>query len=88
MLHCKNQNINIMEIQPDRQVLLDIVNTRMPFGKFKGRLLCDIPVYYLVWCQQKDAFPKGKIGDLMKNVLEIKTNNLDYILEKIKSWKT
>ncbi|MEM9548125.1 MAG: DUF3820 family protein [Bacteroidota bacterium] len=76
-----------MELQPDRRVLLEIVSTEMPFGKYKGRLICDIPVYYLVWCQQKGAFPKGRIGELMQNALEIKTNNLGYILEEIKSWK-
>lgn len=76
-----------MNIQPDRRVLLDIVNTKMPFGKYKGRYISDIPVYYLVWCKQKDAFPKGKIGELMQNVLEIKSNNLGYILDEIKSWR-
>lgn len=75
-----------MEIQPDKKVLLQIVTTRMPFGKYKGRLLCDIPVYYLVWCKQKDAFPKGKVGELLMNVLEIKTNNLGHILQEIKTW--
>ena len=76
-----------MDLQPDRQVLLEIVTSRMPYGKYKGRLISDIPVYYLVWCQQNDAFPKGRIGELMQNVLEIKTNNLGFILEEIKSWK-
>jgi len=75
-----------MEIKPNRQILIDIVTTRMPFGKYKGRLISDLPVYYLVWCKQKDAFPKGKIGELMQNVLEIKSNNLGHILTKIKSF--
>ncbi len=73
--------------QPDRKVLLDIVNTQMPYGKYKDWLLCDIPVHYLEWMQNKDAFPKGKIGDLLRNVLEIKINNLEYILREIKSWR-
>ena len=76
-----------MEIKPDKQVLLEIVTTQMTFGKYKGRFICDIPVYYLVWCKQKGAFPKGRIGELMQNVLEIKTNNLGYILTEIKSWR-
>jgi uncharacterized protein (DUF3820 family) len=76
-----------MEIRPDKNVLLEIVTTRMPYGKYKGRLISDIPVHYLVWCKQKDAFPNGKIGELMQNVLEIKTNDLGYILEEIKRWK-
>jgi uncharacterized protein (DUF3820 family) len=76
-----------MEIKPDRKVLLEIVNTQMTFGKYKGRLISDIPVHYLVWCKQKGAFPRGKIGELMQNVLEIKTNDLGHILEEIKSWR-
>lgn len=76
-----------MQLKPDKKVLLDIVNTQMPFGKYKGRFISDVPVYYLVWCKQKGAFPKGKIGELMQNVLEIKSNNLGYILEEIKSWR-
>jgi len=72
--------------KPDRKVLLDIVNIEMPYGKYSGRLLCDIPIHYLEWMQGKDAWPKGKIGDLLKNVYEIKLNNLDYILKEIKTW--
>lgn len=76
-----------MEIQPDKRVLLEIVCTRMPYGKYKDWLISDIPVHYLVWCKQKDAFPKGRLGELMQNVLEIKTNDLGHILREIKSWK-
>jgi len=76
-----------MEMYPDKSVLLAIVNTTMPFGKYAGRRLCDVPVHYLVWMKQKDAWPKGKTGDLLKNVLEIKTNSLGYIFDEIKSWR-
>lgn len=76
-----------MEIKPDKRILLEIVSTQMPYGKYKGRLISDIPVHYLVWCKQKDAFPKGKLGELMQNVLEIKSNNLGHILTEIKSWR-
>lgn len=76
-----------MELKPDRQVLLDCVNTLMPFGKYRGRRICDLPVYYIVWCKNKGAIPKGKIGELMLNVLEIKSNDLSYIFHEIKRWK-
>jgi len=76
-----------MEIKPDKKVLLEIVTTPMPFGKYRGRMISDIPIHYLVWCKQKGAFPKGKIGELMQNVLEIKSNDLGYILTEIKSWR-
>jgi len=77
-----------MELQPDKRVLLEIVTTKMPYGKYAGCYVSDIPVHYLVWCKQKEAFPKGRLGELMQNVLEIKSNNLGYILQEIKSWRT
>ena len=76
-----------MIVKPDPKVLLALINTPMPFGKYRGRMICDLPVYYLVWCKQKGAMPKGKIGELMENVLEIKSNNLGYILNELKKWK-
>ena len=45
----------------NQQALLELVTTRMPFGKYQGRLLCDLPETYLVWFRQK-GFPPGKIG--------------------------
>lgn len=73
-----------MEVKPDKAILLSIVKARMPYGKYKGRLICDIPENYLLWCQAKDAWPKGRLGDLLKNVLVIKENGLDYLLENLK----
>ena len=76
-----------MDLKPDKTILLEMVTTKMPFGKYKGRLISDLPVYYLVWCKQKGAIPENRIGELMENVLEIKTNNLGHILAEIKSWR-
>lgn len=73
-----------MNLEPDKEVLMKLVKERMPFGKYKGRLICDIPVYYIVWCQQKGALPKGQLGELLLNVLEIKSNNLGHILDNLK----
>lgn len=42
------------DIRPDSQILVDIVQTKMPFGKYKGTLLCDLPVYYLEWLVIRD----------------------------------
>lgn len=74
-----------MEENPEiqKQVLIDIVQTRMPYGKYKGKLLCDIPVSYLEW-MAKTGFPKNKIGNQLSTVFEIKTNGLSEIIDKLK----
>lgn len=56
----------------------------MPFGKYQGRLLSDLPVSYLEWFKRKGGFPKGKLGVLLETVYEIKLNGLDEILHKLK----
>ena len=56
---------------------------RMPFGKFKNHLLCDLPETYLVWFHQK-GFPQGKIGRLLSALYEIKLNGLEYLLKPIR----
>lgn len=70
-------------IVPDPQILIDIVNTRMPFGKYKNTLLCDMPISYLEWLYKK-GFPPGKLGMMLSTVFEIKTNGVDQILRQIK----
>ena len=65
-------------------ILLEIVKTPMPFGKYKGTLLCNLPDSYLEWFLRKEGFPKGKLGQLMATVYEIKLNGLEYLLELLK----
>jgi uncharacterized protein (DUF3820 family) len=67
----------------DPQLLLALVEMKMPFGKFQGRLLCDLPVSYLEWFNRK-GFPEGKLGTLLQLMLEIKMNGLDYLLLPLK----
>jgi len=56
---------------------------KMPFGKYKDWILCDLPVSYLEWFCRK-GFPKGKLGMLLQTMYEIKINGLDYLLEPLK----
>jgi hypothetical protein len=55
----------------------------MPFGKYKGTLICDLPVSYLEWMRNK-GFPPGKLGMLLSTTYEIKINGLMAILYKVK----
>ena len=63
--------------------LIKLVTTEMPFGKYSGRLLADLPEPYLVWFYSK-GFPKGPLGQLLGLIYEIKLNGLEYLLEPIK----
>lgn len=67
----------------DKEVLVKIVQTKMPFGKYKGTLLCDIPVHYLEWFQRQ-GFPQGKLGIQLQTVYEIKINGLDHLIRTLK----
>ncbi len=63
----------------DSTLLIQLIQTRMPFGRYKGSLLCDLPVSYLEWFEQK-GFPDGKLGILLQTIYEIKLNGLEYLL--------
>ena len=64
--------------------LLALVTTKMPFGKYQNRLIFVLPEYYLVWYHQK-GFPKGKIGELLALMYEIKLNGLEYLLKPLRN---
>lgn len=70
-------------MQPDPQLLLQLVTMQMPFGKYKGTVLCRLPVSYLEWFANK-GFPQGKLGMLLQTMYEIKINGLDYLLDPLK----
>jgi len=73
-----------MNAGPDSELLYQLVKMEMPFGKYKGTLLCNLPVSYLEWFQRK-GFPKGKLGMLLATMYEIKLNGLDYLLKPLKN---
>jgi uncharacterized protein (DUF3820 family) len=74
----------VENVTPDPTVLIDIVKTKMPFGKYKGTLICDLPVYYLEWMKNK-GFPAGKMGMMLSTTYEIKINGLTKILMMVKN---
>jgi uncharacterized protein len=58
--------------------LLRLAAARMPFGKYKGTRLVDLPEPYVVWFSRK-GFPEGELGEMLKLVYEIKLNGLEYL---------
>ena len=68
--------------QPNPELLLQLVQMQMPFGKFKGIILCHLPVSYLEWFK-REGFPKGKLGVLLETMYEIKTNGLEELLRPL-----
>ncbi len=67
----------------DPKMLSELVEMKMPFGKYKETLLCNLPVSYLEWFSRK-GFPAGRLGVLLNTMFEIKLNGLDYLLEPLK----
>ncbi|WP_316819511.1 DUF3820 family protein [Pedobacter gandavensis] len=65
------------------QLLNDLVTMKMPFGKYQGRTMCDLPESYLIWFHNK-GFPAGKLGELLATLYEIKLNGLEYLLQPLK----
>lgn len=68
----------------DKQNLLKIANQTMPFGKYQGSRLIDLPEPYLVWFSQQ-GFPKGQLGELLQLTLEIKINGLEKLISPLKN---
>lgn len=66
------------------EMLLELVKVKMPFGKYEGRILADLPVSYLEWFLRKGGFPPGKLGMQLATVYEIKSNGLDYLLDPLR----
>lgn len=67
----------------DHSSLIELATTKMPFGKYSGRLLIDLPEPYVVWFAGQ-GFPPGKLGQLLQTVYEIKVNGLEYLFEPLR----
>ena len=64
--------------------LVQLANARMPYGKYQGRYLIQIPEPYLVWYKNK-GLPSGKLGRQLELVLEIKINGLEHLIYPLMS---
>lgn len=71
-------------MEQNKQFLIDLANTKMPYGKYKGTFLIDLPEHYVVWYHAK-GFPKGKLGMMLGLVYELKLNGLEHLVHKLKN---
>lgn len=67
----------------DTQDLIALISTTMPYGKYQGRLLADLPGHYLGWFA-REGFPKGNLGQLLALMYEIDHNNLRSLLDPLR----
>jgi uncharacterized protein len=82
-LHLSNttaQRLNMM----DPQLLPKLLTTRMPFGKYEGRLIADLPGDYLNWFA-REGFPKGEVGRLLALMQTMDHNGLRHLLDPLRS---
>ena len=66
----------------DAQALEKLVLIKMPFGKYAGRALADLPGNYLAWFARK-GFPKGELGQLLELMHTLDHNGLRTLLAPI-----
>lgn len=66
------------------QILKEICEVRMPFGKYQNTILADLPISYLEWFMRNGGFPKGKLGMQLATIYEIKLNGLSDLLRPLR----
>ncbi len=76
-----NDSSKMSEMDPGK-ALIELANVRMPFGKYKGSYLVNLPEPYLVWFRQK-GFPPGKLGRQLAEMYEIKVNGLENLIRPL-----
>jgi uncharacterized protein len=72
-----------MQEDPNK-ILIELANAKMPFGKYKGYFILDLPEYYVVW-YKNNGFPTGKIGEMLQLTYELKINGLEPMIRKLRT---
>ncbi len=67
----------------DQKQLIDLAHAKMPFGKYEGKYLIDLPEYYIIWYANK-GFSTGKLGLQMQQVQELRLNGLESLIRNIR----
>ncbi len=65
------------------EVLRELISTPMPYGKYAGYAIADVPEHYLLWIA-REGFPKGKLGQLLALMYEIRVNGLEKLLAPLR----
>lgn len=71
-------------LENQQQELIKLAHAKMPFGKYEGHYISDLPEYYLVWFKGK-GFPKGKLGEQLQMAYELQLNGLEPLLRNIRA---
>lgn len=66
--------------------LIKLATTEMPYGKYKGQLLIDLPEPYVVWFHE-NGLPEGNLGHLLGLLYEIKLNGLEYLVRGLEEYR-
>lgn len=66
--------------------LLKMANTKMPFGKYSGRYLVDLPETYVIWFANK-GYPEGELGKMLASMYEIKANGLESLIRPLITYR-
>jgi uncharacterized protein len=69
--------------EPDSAMLIEIARMRMPFGRYAGTRLIDLPEPYVVWFRKR-GFPRGRLGELLATLYEIKANGLESMIAPLR----
>jgi len=75
-------NLGTENLQAEQKTLVEAINQTMPFGKYAGRKLLQLPEPYLVWFHS-NGFPEGKLGRQLALMYEIKLNGLESMLKPL-----
>lgn len=70
-------------MNPNQDLLIKLAHTKMPFGKYEGRYLIDLPEHYIVWYKQK-GFPTGQLGQQLELIYELQLNGLEELVRNIR----
>lgn len=73
----------MIDLNLNSALLKELTTTIMPFGKYQGRILADIPEPYLIWLQGQ-GFPHGKLGQMLALMYEIRLNGLEKLLQPLR----